>query len=50
MNKTNPPPLSDAQREIMEIVWEHGEVTVSEVREVKHAYRKKIEPQPGIDY
>ena len=24
--------------------------TVSEVREVKHAYQKKIEPQPGIDY
>jgi cob(I)alamin adenosyltransferase len=24
--------------------------TASEVREIKHAYRKKIEPQPGIDY
>ena len=24
--------------------------TVSEVREVKHAYRQNIEPQPGIDY
>jgi cob(I)alamin adenosyltransferase len=24
--------------------------TVSEVQEVKHAYRKDIEPQPGIDY
>ncbi len=24
--------------------------TVSEVTEVKHAYRKGIEPQPGIDY
>lgn len=24
--------------------------TVSEVKEIKHAYRKKIEPQPGIDY
>ncbi|MBW2452800.1 MAG: cob(I)yrinic acid a,c-diamide adenosyltransferase, partial [Deltaproteobacteria bacterium] len=24
--------------------------TVSEVREIKHAYQKKIEPQPGIDY
>jgi cob(I)alamin adenosyltransferase len=24
--------------------------TVSEVREVKHAYRSGIEPQPGIDY
>ena len=24
--------------------------TVSEVKEIKHAYRKKIEPQPGIDF
>ncbi|MCF6179124.1 MAG: cob(I)yrinic acid a,c-diamide adenosyltransferase [Geopsychrobacter sp.] len=24
--------------------------TVSEVHEVKHAYRREIEPQPGIDY
>ncbi|HTP64346.1 MAG TPA: cob(I)yrinic acid a,c-diamide adenosyltransferase [Geobacteraceae bacterium] len=24
--------------------------TVSEVREIKHAYRKGIEPQPGIDF
>jgi len=24
--------------------------TVSEVVEIKHAYRKEIEPQPGIDY
>ncbi len=24
--------------------------TVSEVREIKHAYRKEIEPQPGIDF
>jgi cob(I)alamin adenosyltransferase len=24
--------------------------TVSEVREIKHAYRKEIEPQPGVDY
>ena len=24
--------------------------TVSEVNEVKHAYRQQIEPQPGIDY
>jgi predicted transcriptional regulator len=28
-----PSPLSPAQREIMEIVWQHGEVTVSEVRD-----------------
>ncbi len=24
--------------------------TVSEIEEIKHAYRKGIEPQPGIDY
>lgn len=24
--------------------------TVSEVREIKHAYRQDIEPQPGVDY
>ncbi len=24
--------------------------TVSEVREIKHAYRRDIEPQPGVDY
>lgn len=24
--------------------------TVSEVLEVKHAYQKDVEPQPGIDY
>jgi len=24
--------------------------TVSEVQEVKHAYRKEIEPKAGIDY
>lgn len=24
--------------------------TVSEILEVKHAYRKEIEPQPGVDY
>jgi cob(I)alamin adenosyltransferase len=24
--------------------------TVSEIIEIKHAYRKGIEPQPGIDY
>lgn len=26
------------------------EDTMSEVKEIKHAYRKGIEPQPGIDY
>jgi cob(I)alamin adenosyltransferase len=24
--------------------------TAGEIKEVKHAYRKGIEPQPGIDY
>lgn len=34
MNKENDPgQLTQAQREIMEIVWERGEVTVSEVRD-----------------
>jgi cob(I)alamin adenosyltransferase len=35
----------DAHPEVIELAD-----TVSEVREIKHAYRKKIEPQPGIDY
>ena len=33
MAKADSSPLTDAQREIMEIVWERGEVTVSEVRQ-----------------
>ena len=40
MTKTNPPPLSAAQREIMEIVWQRGEVTVSAVREAMARRRK----------
>ncbi|HBG06401.1 MAG: cob(I)yrinic acid a,c-diamide adenosyltransferase [Geobacteraceae bacterium GWC2_58_44] len=35
----------DAHPEVIEIAD-----TVSEIVEVKHAYRKEIEPQPGIDY
>jgi cob(I)alamin adenosyltransferase len=35
----------DAHPEVIEIAD-----TVSEVREIKHAYRKDIEPQPGVDY
>ncbi len=35
----------DARPEVIELAD-----TVSEVREIKHAYRKGIEPQPGIDY
>jgi cob(I)alamin adenosyltransferase len=48
----NKPPLlhliltgRDAHPEVVEIAD-----TVSEVREIKHAYRKDIEPQPGVDY
>lgn len=35
----------DAHPEVVELAD-----TVSEVCEVKHAYQKEIEPQPGIDY
>ncbi len=35
----------DAHPQIIELAD-----TVSEVREIKHAYQKGIEPQPGIDY
>ena len=35
----------DAHEEVVELAD-----TVSEVVEIKHAYRKGIEPQPGIDY
>jgi cob(I)alamin adenosyltransferase len=48
----NKPPLlhliltgRDAHPEVVEIAD-----TVSEVVEIKHAYRKDIEPQPGVDY
>ena len=33
MTKPDAAPLTDAQREIMEIVWDHDEVTVSQVRD-----------------
>jgi len=33
MTRNNLVPLSEAQREIMEIVWDLGEVSVFEVRE-----------------
>ncbi len=32
MEKSTTPPLTPAQREIMEIVWQRGEVAVSDVR------------------
>lgn len=35
----------DAHPEIIELAD-----TVSEVKEIKHAYRQDIEPQPGTDY
>lgn len=35
----------DAPQEVIELAD-----TVSEVKEIKHAFRKGIEPQPGIDY
>jgi cob(I)alamin adenosyltransferase len=35
----------DAHSQVIELAD-----TVSEVKEIKHAYRKGIEPQPGIDY
>lgn len=33
-------PLTSAQREIMEIIWSQGEVTVTEVREILEEKRK----------
>lgn len=35
----------DAHQQVVELAD-----TVSEVHEIKHAYRQEIEPQPGIDY
>lgn len=40
MAKVDSSPLTDAQREIMEIVWQRGEVTVSEVRNALAARRE----------
>ena len=34
MAKNSPQPLSEAQQEIMEIIWDRGEVSVSEVWDV----------------
>jgi predicted transcriptional regulator len=39
-NQSNLPELSPAQREIMEIVWQRGEVTANEVRRVLERTRK----------
>ena len=47
MAKTDPPPLTPAQREIMEVVWENGEVTVSQVRKAlaprRHLARNTVQ-------
>lgn len=47
MSPNAPPPLSDAQREIMDIIWKQGEVSVSEVREAisrrRHVARNTIQ-------
>ena len=41
MAKSDKTQLTEAQREIMEVVWERGEVTVSEVREAL-ALRREV--------
>lgn len=47
MTKPDESPLTAAQREIMEIVWERGEVTVTEVRNAlaskRHVARNTIQ-------
>jgi len=40
MASTNPSPLTESQREIMEVVWKRGEVTVSEVRDALASRRE----------
>ena len=51
MIRTKPPKMHlvltgrDAHPQVIEL-----SDTVSEILEIKHAYRKGIEPQPGIDY
>lgn len=41
MNNAKPPePLSEKQREIMEVVWELGEASVFEVRDALSAHRE----------
>lgn len=39
MSSSRPVPLSQGQREIMEIVWDHGEVSVFEVRQILNQRR-----------
>ena len=40
MTRSNPAPLTSAQREIMEVVWERNEATVSAVREALSSQRQ----------
>ncbi len=40
MAKQTPPPLTAAQRELMEVIWDQGEVTVTEVRQALAPKRK----------
>lgn len=44
MAKSSPqlPPLSEAQREIMEVVWDHGEVSARSVRETLSARDRDV--------
>lgn len=42
MPPSDSPPLTGAQRALMEIVWAEGEVTVSEVRDALERKRKKL--------
>lgn len=39
MAKNAPQALSEAQQEIMEIIWDHGEVSVSEVWDILREHR-----------
>ena len=42
MKRAEPPPLTAAQRELMEIFWQHGEATVSQVREQLQAQGRDV--------
>ena len=47
MSGKAPPSLSDAQREIMDVIWKQGEVSASEVRDVisrrRHLARNTVQ-------
>lgn len=42
MTKADAVPLTEAQREIMEIIWNQGEATVNDVREALAAKRRDL--------